>query len=154
MGCGGLKRRATKIKEGVVKKLLVIAVGIVLLFSGYAYADITDSAEIYTYTIVNDAATKSMTSISTSIIVPGRDMIVGWQIMPAASRAGTLAYENIATLYDESTTSGVLQEVIGEVECVQFYHTAFAFLFPREIINGIRVRQGAYTIVIIYFIRG
>ena len=137
-----------------MKKLLVIVVGIMLLVSGYAYADITDSAVAYTYTVTNDAPGTSMTSISTSIIVPGRDMIIAWQIMPAPSRGGTLAYENIATLYDESTTSGVLQEVIGEVECVQFYHTAFFFQFPREIVNGVRVHQGAYTIVVIYFIRG
>jgi hypothetical protein len=134
------------------KWILVLAVGISLLLSSICFADTgansgnTHGQVIYTYLI--NVSTATTTNISTSVIRPNVDKIVGVEILSTNTGSPTVS------LWDETTnTVASGDEIICEAEATPYGPGILFFPFPRVILNQATVVQGANSTVIVYYIR-
>ena len=83
------------------------------------------------------------------------DRVIGFTVMPNMGSSLSASTETVATLYDaNSATNFFLEEVMGEAEAGQAESKTEWFPYPRDITNGITVRMGPFTRVVIYFVRG
>lgn len=128
---------------------VAILVGMFFLFQ-VASADIGgDSQQVYSFEINNDTPNYRTTLIPVTTIRPGVDKVVGYQMLP---------YKNATTgelligLYD-SIDNFLSGELLGENESAFPYGIVEWFPYPKKIQNGVVVRQGSWSTVIVYFVR-
>jgi hypothetical protein len=134
-----------------MKKLIVILMLLGLMsVSGVANAQSAelDGNQWNTYIKENTSGVYLTTNVPVTSIYPGFDRIQGYTVMPLGT-----ASENVVAIYD-SVSSTLSGEVLGEAECFPESWDGQWFPYPREISNGITIRQGPNTRVIIYFVRG
>jgi len=133
-----------------MKKFLVILLLCVVLFGGKAFAiEPVTAAIVYEYDISNDSGGPLTTLIPTYAIRPNVDKIVGYTVMPTEGQVNTESYVG---LYD-TTSSALSGEKLGELEASDNASKNDHFIRPKKILNGVGVRQGARTTVIVFFIR-
>ena len=135
-----------------MKKLFLSSLILLLACStAFAYTQQTVAKERGWSTLIvdNAAADYLTTDVSKDTIKAGRNHILGYQIISLAGGSS----ENVAALHDaESTDLYVDESMIDEDEIADGGHrTDPWFAFPRKLNVALRVVQGAYTRVIIYY---
>ena len=132
-----------------MKKFLVILL-MMVMFTFVAIAEEDGPAWVCTY-VNNSSGIYATTQVSDTNIYLGKDRIIGFSIVPCDP---TKHSELLAALYDTtSTVPGPSAEIIAESEAGTQAGSTVWFPYPRAVDNGLLVRQGPNTTVIIYFVR-
>jgi len=102
--------------------------------------------------LVNSSSTAAKTACSTSYVIPGKCVLLGYSVTMAGSAGGTTSPE--PELYiglSDSTTGDADSYIIAESERAKATPFDNLFVKPLEFDNGIQVRQGPYTCVTLYY---
>lgn len=125
--------------------LSLMIVALLVVYAGSVQAAAPSDKK---YVIVNDTATKATKSISTSIIRPGKDRILRFEVTDITAAGG--GTEVVAALYDCTTAGGTSNQVLeGEKESDDSDSVEEIYIRPLRIANGVTIVQGAHTIVLI-----
>ncbi len=135
-------------------KKLLIAIFVLALFSGLAYAgdgELGDEALTNNvYCIVNTNATNALqTLIPLTDLIPAKCRITRFEVSPLGpSGAGASIGEATASFNDCSTASRAIDKTVEcEIESDGENSTAKVYERPYRVINGCVVTQGPRTVV-------
>ena len=131
----------------VMAMLLVLVMAASSVYAG-SIPRFSNFQNVKMYVVANTGATRQITAISTSTIIPGTHRILGYEVAPI----DTLSKENYVVLGDAATAPAVATTTIfGESEAATGSSLSATFPYPREIASGVVVRQGSRTYVTIYY---
>jgi len=134
-----------------MKKVLLIVL-VSLFICSFAHSVEMDSKTFLSYKVENTTAEAQVFLVPITLIWPGRDRVIGWQITKDYDNTNNA--EMYVEIYDASSASlEETDEVIDEAEYVTYDTNGRFFPYPRNVENGIVVRSGANTIVHIFFER-
>ena len=131
-----------------MKKFLVVLVAVMLL-APVAGAWTLGSDLVYSVEIRNNTGSASSYVVPITTIRPKVDKLVGYEVMPIDGHANAECFVGI---FDD-TTVAMVGEILGEKESDNNGSIGEAWPRGKKIVNGIVTRQGAYTDLILYFIR-
>ena len=138
--------------------LLVLGLCFVFALNAQAGGRVSiDGGQIYTEVIDNVTGYDQTTNVAVTTIEPGKHRLIGVSVMPLTNHeyngsALTGNSEAYVSLWDAiSTTLNPL--LIGETEAAGIAAEEKVFVHPRIFSNGVTVRQGAITRVIIEYIK-
>ncbi len=136
------------------KRLFVVVLACLLL--GWLYVPAVDAGELLTYAVTNATAVRAKTQISvTTGIVPGKDVILGYELIPF----GVSCVDPYVELHDAATTgtqtqtSGGTMFSANELDTSPLMADQTIFPRPKHLSLGLSVNLGGYTAVIIYYER-
>ncbi len=131
-----------------MKKAVLLAM-VFMFICGLAFGQgDTHQKYVYEFRVVNDAPIGKTYIIGTDVIRPKIDKLVGYRVIPITSGAT----ETCCGLYD-GTDYLLFGECFGESEAANGGSEGELWLIPKEIKEGVVVQQGAFTVVIVYFVR-
>ena len=132
-----------------MKRVLILMLAVMFLMNGVCFAQgDTHAKVIYTYPISNNSGIGIATVIPAGSIRAGVDKVIGYSVQNLNDTGG----ENIIGVYD-STSIVAPGENMGESEAAQSETATEWYPYPRDIVNGVVVAQGPYTLATIFFIR-
>ena len=134
-----------------MRKGIIIAFGLLVVFGSVAcFAQEITAQQEYNYYLRNDASTALDTLIPVTSIRPNVDKLVGYDCQTLASDGGNT--ETYIVIFDaiDVIMSG---ECLGEKESNARESISVHCARGKRILNGIHVRQGAFTEAHIRFIR-
>ena len=143
-----------------MRKLFVILTVLALLgLSTVAFAAPMGGGglgELKTYVSVNNSANGTFTLASTAVLgtglVPGKSQILGYRVNSITPSG--IAGECVAALTDCAATTTVAADsyIMSEIEDPNGIATSDIFPYPMNIQSGLVIRQGAYTVVTVYYV--
>ncbi len=102
------------------------------------------------YVIVNETTTSKVTCIPTSLIRPGKDRVLRFEVSSLTPYLGSASTEVIAALYDCTTAGSAINKVLeGEKESNDSDTVEERYIRPLRIANGVTMIQGARTVVLV-----
>jgi hypothetical protein len=131
-----------------MKRIMFLVVALMLVA---VVSEATESQMFYTVTLENTTAAYRQEQVPATTIRPDVDKILGYTIQRVTDN--TANSELVVGVYDSDATNLSGKEVIGESETIDETVGGKWFPRPRPIAEAITVRQGANTVVEIYFIR-
>ena len=139
--------------KGGKKCIAIFAMLLILAFAvSSVYAEslsrFSNNQNCKMYSIVNTGATALSTGISTSTITVLNHRILGFTIAEADPSA---ASERIVALYDSATGGETVAKLIDECETSDNVSATRFYPYPKSIETQLTVRQGANTIVTVYY---
>ena len=130
-----------------MKRIVWLALAFVFIASScFALSGDTHAQAVQSYRIDNTTGDRMTTAIPITSIRPNIDKIVGYQVY----LAGGTSTEMWVSLFD-GTDKQLTGECLAESE-INDYGNQEYFPYPKQIISGLVVSQGAQTVVQIYFV--
>ena len=133
---------------------IVLMVGLLLM--GWLGAE-AQAGDLKMYPVTNTTAVRAKTQISTSTIVPGKDWILGYELIPFGPSASVV--DPYVELHDAATTGAQTQTTGGTMFSANELDTSplqsKTTIFPKlkKLSLGLSINLGGYTAVIIYYER-
>lgn len=116
---------------------------------------VAEAGELKTYIVANSTAVRAKTQIAVTTIIPGKDVILGYELIPF----GQACVDPYVELHDVATTAGQTQTSGGtmfsanELDTGPLRADARMFPKPKHLDLGLSINLGGYTAVIIYYER-
>jgi len=115
---------------------------------------LSEERSILTYVKQNTTAARVDTAVATTTIIPGKHRIIGYEISPYNDSC----VDGTVELYDSATTAAMSSSTIFyAAEAPTGTNTISSigrdFAYPKDISNGLAIRQGGYTTVTIFYER-
>jgi hypothetical protein len=159
-GDASLGQPVFKRKGKKMRKLFIVLTVLALLgFGTVAMANPQGGGglgELKTYVSVNNTSTNAATLASTAAlgtgVVPGKSQILGYRVNSITPTG--IAGECVAALVDVAATTSLQADasIMSEIEDPNGIATSDIFPMPMNLANGLVIRQGAYTIVTVYYV--
>ena len=137
-----------------MKRFIVVSL-LLCLFLLNGGAKVAEAGDLKTYIVVNTTAARAKTQISTSTIVPGKDIILGYELVPF----GASCVDPYVELHDVATTGAQTQTTGGtifstnELDTSPLVGDTRIFPKPKHLSLGLSVNLGGYTAVNIFYER-
>ena len=115
-----------------------------------------EAGDLEMYTVSNTTAARVKTQISiTTVIIPGKHVILGYELIPFGSGCVDPYVElhDVATTGGQTQTSGGTMFSANELDTSPLKADVRIFPKPKKIALGLSINLGGYSAVIIYYER-
>ena len=146
------------IKGGSMKRILFVALFLcfvavqVVSASDFVFTQ-PEGLDWETYVSDNTTGYYKTTNVDITTIIPkgiGQNRVLGFTVMSLTGHGGvTGGSEAVASLWDQ--VSGGTASILGEAEALDESFDGMWFAIPKILKNGLTIRQGANTRVIVYY---
>lgn len=135
-----------------MRKIIAIALVLCFCLSIPAFA----AKKVYSWGNVNDAGEQLVTAVDTNLMESDKHRIVGISVIDrsgtVAGGSGSEAFCSIEdAVYNYDGNGNTTGEIIAENETTNGSSTVW-FLYPISIQTQLKIHQGAYTEVLVYYV--
>ena len=138
-----------------VFSLLILLMMITPVFAGN-FVRMNEQSDIKTYVSINSGSTTTCTNVATTTIIPGRHRIIGYEVAPNVSGAGTVTvalYDATAVTAATLGTYDTAGDLFAESASANTASAERSFPYPKKLDTGLSIFQGAGTVVTIFYER-
>lgn len=131
-----------------MKKVIGLLITVLLVCSGIGVRAYTPSGvNIYTYVSTNTSSANKTSNVSTTTI-PTYSKILGYKVISESASSGTWA-----ALYDCASGGNTTTTLFGDVIIPVLGWDGIWFPYPKHLDTQLTITQGAYTRVLVYYVK-
>ncbi len=114
-----------------------------------------EAGDLEMYTVSNTTAARVKTQIAVTTIIPGKHVILGYELIPFGGSCVDPYVElhDVATTGAQTQTSGGTMFSANELDTSPLKADVRIFPKPKKLALGLSINLGGYTAVIIYYER-
>lgn len=113
-----------------------------------------EAGDLKTYLVANATAARAKTQIAVTTIIPGKDVILGFRLMPGGASTDPIVYlHDAASTATQTTTSGGTMFDALETGSSPLSSEVAWYPKPKHLSLGMSVDLGPYMMVVIFYER-